>query len=98
MEALERLLQEVTEAQLELKKMQERIVLRALAAAASEQLAEQGEELRDSLDSLGQTAKSQLAAKVISGIEGIFEGKAADSAKSQLSHLPAPVFDNPIRA
>ncbi|WP_024785564.1 hypothetical protein [Streptococcus mutans] len=97
MKQLDKLLQDVAEAQLELQKTQERIVLSALIAAAREQLAEQGENLKTSLDRLGQAAQSRIRTKVSLGIEGVFEGKAADSAQGQLSRLAAPSFGSPIR-
>ncbi|MFC3933002.1 hypothetical protein ACVR0S_09755 [Streptococcus dentapri] len=91
-----KIVQEVEEELLELKKTQERIMIKALVIATKAEVHAKGESLIDKLEMLAAAAASQTTAKVSASIESALQGQAADAAKSKAGSLPSPEFRNPV--
>ncbi|EHJ52614.1 Uncharacterised protein [Streptococcus macacae NCTC 11558] len=94
--AIEKDIEEIQEALKEMRKEQERTVIKAMVAAARGKISTIDAVLLGSLEGLSSDLKSRAASKVSGAVEPALEGLAADRALEQASALPEPRFSNPV--
>lgn len=93
---IEKDIEKMQEALKEMRKEQERTVIKAMVAAARGKISNINASLLGELEGLSSELKSRATSKVSGAVEPDLEGLAADRALDQASILPEPQFSNPV--